>query len=70
VLDGTVKENIIMGKIFEEEWYEMVVVACSLLIDFDQLRDGDMTIVGGELSFLKQIVYLSGFLCSLFSTCT
>ena len=68
VMDGTVKENILMGKFFEEEWYEKVVVACSLLTDFNQLRDGDMTIVGGELSFLKQIVYLPGFLCSLFST--
>ena len=71
VMDGSVKENILMGKCFEEEWYDKVVAACSLLTDFDQLdqlRDGDMTIVGGELSFLKQIVYLPGFLCSLFST--
>jgi len=68
VMDGSVKENILMGKFFEEEWYDKVVAACSLLTDFDQLRDGDMTIVGGEFSFLKQIVYLPGFLCSLFST--
>ncbi len=67
-MDGSVKENILMGKFFEEEWYDKVVAACSLLTDFDQLRDGDMTIVGGEFSFLKQIVYLPGFLCSLFST--
>mmetsp|Transcript_3038 Transcript_3038/g.8791 ORF Transcript_3038/g.8791 Transcript_3038/m.8791 type:complete len:1373 (-) Transcript_3038:1207-5325(-) len=46
VMDGTVKENILMGENFEEEWYGKVVAACSLLTDFDQLRDGDLTIVG------------------------
>ena len=46
VMDGTVKENILMGKTFDEAWYGKVVAACSLLTDFDQLRNGDLTIVG------------------------
>ena len=46
VMDGTVKENILMGMTFHEAWYGKVVAACSLLTDFDQLRNGDLTIVG------------------------
>ena len=46
VMDGTVKENILMGKTFDEAWYGKVVAACCLLTDFDQLRNGDLTIVG------------------------
>ena len=46
VMDGTVKENILMGKTFDESWYGKVAAACSLLTDFAQLRNGDLTIVG------------------------
>lgn len=46
VMDGTVKENIVMGWDYNEDWYNQVVAACSLAIDFRQFRDGDRTIVG------------------------
>ena len=46
IMDGTVKENIVMGIDYDDEWYRRVVHCCSLNIDFKQLRDGDMTIVG------------------------
>jgi ATP-binding cassette subfamily C (CFTR/MRP) protein 4 len=46
IMDGTVKENILMGFDFNESWYDQVVQACGLVLDFQQLRDGDQTIVG------------------------
>jgi ATP-binding cassette, subfamily C (CFTR/MRP), member 4 len=46
IMDGTVRDNILMGLNYDEEWYKIVVDAVSLLIDFKQLRNGDMTIVG------------------------
>jgi len=46
IMDGTVKENILMGKAFEQVWYQKVVEACCLVADFEQLRNGDLTIVG------------------------
>jgi ATP-binding cassette subfamily C (CFTR/MRP) protein 4 len=46
VMDGTVKENITMGLALDEKWYTEVVNACGLKMDFQQLRDGDQTIVG------------------------
>ena len=46
IMDGTVKDNIIMGMELDEKWYNTVVEACCLVTDFQQLRDGDQTIVG------------------------
>lgn len=46
IMDGTVKENIVMGLPWNEDWYNQVVKACSLLPDFEQFRDGDRTVVG------------------------
>jgi ATP-binding cassette subfamily C (CFTR/MRP) protein 4 len=46
IMDGTVKENITMGREVDESWYTEVVNACGLAMDFRQFRDGDQTIVG------------------------
>lgn len=46
IMDGTIRENIVLGVEFVEEWYLEVVSACGLTIDFQQFRNGDMTIVG------------------------
>ena len=46
IMDGTVKDNIMMGLPLDEEWYSQVVRACGLVLDFEQLRDGDQTVVG------------------------
>ena len=46
IMDGTIIENITMGSVYNAEWYLKVVQACSLVVDFNQLRDGDQTIVG------------------------
>jgi hypothetical protein len=45
-MDGTVRENILLGKPFDIDLYNSIVVACGLNVDFSQLRDGEDTIVG------------------------
>lgn len=46
IMDGTVQENIILNREFDRTWYDQVVNACGLSVDFQQLRAGDQTIVG------------------------
>eukprot|EP00536_Pseudo-nitzschia_multiseries_P014610 jgi/Psemu1/215290/e_gw1.735.14.1 len=46
IIDGTVRENITMGLPFRSEWYDRVVDACGLRMDFQIFRYGDSTIVG------------------------
>ncbi|XP_057334745.1 ATP-binding cassette sub-family C member 4-like isoform X1 [Microplitis mediator] len=43
---GTVRENILFGLDYDKTRYEEVTKVCSLLRDFKQLPNGDMTIVG------------------------
>jgi len=46
IINGTVKENILMGRAFDEERYERVIEACSLTQDLDMLEGGDNTEIG------------------------
>jgi ABC-type multidrug transport system fused ATPase/permease subunit len=46
IMDGTVRENITMGRPFDEQWYNEVVDACGLRLDFGVFRNGDQTVVG------------------------
>jgi ATP-binding cassette, subfamily C (CFTR/MRP), member 4 len=46
IMDGTVKENILMGLELNDEWYNKVVEACALVLDFQQFSRGDSTILG------------------------
>ena len=55
IMDGTIIENITMGSVYNAEWYLKVVQACSLVVDFNQLRDGDQTIVGDRGVQLRQV---------------
>ena len=43
---GTVKENILMGAEYDQQFYQEVVEACGLIQDFTQFIHGDETIVG------------------------
>lgn len=42
----TLKENILMDKELDEEWYRRVVSACALQPDLEQLPGGDATEIG------------------------
>ena len=46
VINGSLRENILMGREFREEWYWKVVEACSLLDDLQALASGDATEIG------------------------
>lgn len=44
----TIRENIIFGSHFDNDWYSSVIHACCLEPDFDQLHMGDQTLVGEQ----------------------
>jgi len=46
IMNGSIKENILMGSAYDSDWYSKVVNACGLSFDFGQFRSGDLTIVG------------------------
>jgi len=46
IMDGTVKENILLGLPYDAEFYNEVINACGLNVDLAQLRYGEETIVG------------------------
>lgn len=46
VFSGTVKENILFGQPFEEDWYKQVLKECCLDEDIVLLPHGDATLVG------------------------
>ncbi len=53
IMGGSVKENILLGRPFESDLYERVVMACGLNVDFIQMRDADETVVGERGSQLS-----------------
>lgn len=46
IMNGTIRENILMGLNFDPERYNMVIEACALRHDLDHFSNGDETIVG------------------------
>lgn len=46
IQNATVKENIVFGKPFVQEWYDAVVDACALRPDLEMLPNGDLTEIG------------------------
>lgn len=53
VFGATVRQNILFGQAYDRHRYHRVTKACALLSDFDQLPQGDMTIVGDRGSSLS-----------------
>lgn len=46
IQNSTIKENIVFGSFFDEEWYNTVVDQCCLRNDFDIFPAGDRTEIG------------------------
>ncbi len=46
VFSGTIKENILFGKLYDELKYTQVIEACALMEDLKQFPDCDQTVVG------------------------
>lgn len=53
IFTGTVRENILLENEFDSERYHNAVELCLLQQDFQQLQNGDMTIVGDNGSTLS-----------------
>ena len=50
---GSVKDNILFGKMFQQDWYHSVLEACALNEDLKQWYHGDQTNVGENGSMLS-----------------
>ncbi len=46
IMNGSVKDNILMGLPYNEVFYNEVVESCGLDVDFKQFVNGDDTVVG------------------------
>lgn len=46
VFAGSVRQNILFGQDYDRDRYDAVIKTCALVKDFDQLENGDRTIVG------------------------
>ena len=46
VFSGTVRENVLFGEPYNEEWYTKVLEACALIEDINRFPSGDSTFVG------------------------
>lgn len=46
VFAGSVRQNILFGQDYDRERYDAVIKTCALVKDFEQLENGDRTIVG------------------------
>ncbi|KAJ2140899.1 hypothetical protein IW136_002450 [Coemansia sp. RSA 678] len=46
VLPTTFRDNVIMGKEYDEKWFNQVIYACALTQDLEQMENGDQTEVG------------------------
>jgi ABC-type multidrug transport system fused ATPase/permease subunit len=46
IISATLRDNIIMDKPYQEEFYKAVVSACCLEDDFVQMTHGDLTMIG------------------------
>ena len=46
VFSGTIRENILFGRPYEEHKYARIIEACALTEDMQRFPDGDQTVVG------------------------
>ncbi|KAI8802479.1 P-loop containing nucleoside triphosphate hydrolase protein [Cladochytrium replicatum] len=46
IMNATVRDNILFGRPYDEEWYRRVIDACALTRDFEVLPGGDMAEIG------------------------
>jgi ATP-binding cassette subfamily C (CFTR/MRP) protein 4 len=46
IMNGSIRENIVMGRSFQQGWYDKVVDVCGLQLDLSQIANGDETTVG------------------------
>ena len=50
---GSVRDNILFGKLYQSDWYQTVIEACALKEDLRQWYHGDQTNVGENGAMLS-----------------
>lgn len=53
VFAGSIRQNVLFGQEYEKDRYDAVVRACALATDFEQLPNGDRTIIGERSTSLS-----------------
>jgi ATP-binding cassette subfamily C (CFTR/MRP) protein 4 len=46
IMNGTIRDNIVMGREFHPSWYDTIIHACGLIPDLQTFANSDATIVG------------------------
>ena len=46
--NSTIREVVLGGALFDEEWYQTVIQACALRTDLMYLHEGDQTVIGSK----------------------
>lgn len=46
--NGTLRDNVLGPRPYDEKWYRTVIERCQLLEDFARLPNGDLTVVGSD----------------------
>jgi ABC-type multidrug transport system fused ATPase/permease subunit len=46
IINGTIRENILFGKNYDEEWFNQVIEVCALKHDLTLFSNGDLTPIG------------------------
>ena len=54
IQNATLRDNIVFGLDFDQDWYDKVVEACALQQDLDMLPAGDLTEIGEKVSCLPR----------------
>jgi ATP-binding cassette subfamily C (CFTR/MRP) protein 1 len=53
LVNDTIKSNILGESIFNINWYQTVIEACALTMDFSTMPKGDQTVVGTKAANLS-----------------
>ena len=53
ILNATVRNNILFGEEYNEDFYNRVVEACALTTDLDILPNGDKSVIGEKVGLVK-----------------
>ena len=61
IQNASLKDNILFGKVLDEQLYKTVVEACALTPDFDVLPGGDCTEIG------EKVIVSTGSMLSVFA---
>lgn len=57
ILNATVRNNILFGSEYNEEFYNSVIEACALTADLEMLPKNDKTMIGEKVSVLYYHIY-------------